>query len=143
MVSVSATPSLICPHLATRSPAFLGCDWDKHFCGPPRLPRAFQVVLVSKNLAPNAGDIRDLGSIPGWGRSPGGENGNAFQYSCLEDPMGRGAWRAFFGVAKSPTRLKRFSTMQTQNSPPVHHPTFDFSVFSIIWGLVYILSSDR
>ena len=39
-----------------------------------------------KNLAGNAGDIRDAGSIPGWGRSPGEGNGNPLQYSCLEIP---------------------------------------------------------
>ena len=40
----------------------------------------------------NAGDIRDAGSIPRLGRSPGGEHGNPLQYSCLENPMDRGAW---------------------------------------------------
>ena len=53
-----------------------------------------QVVLVVKNLPANAGDIIDMGSIPGSGRSPGGEHGNPFQYSCLENPMDRGAWWA-------------------------------------------------
>ena len=55
---------------------------------------ASQVVLVVKHLPANAGDIEDTVSIPGWGRSPGGEHGNPFQYSCLENPMDRGAWRA-------------------------------------------------
>ena len=50
----------------------------------------------------NAGDIRDVGSIPGSGRFPGGGNGNTLQYSCLENPMDRGAWRAtVHGVTKS------------------------------------------
>ena len=49
----------------------------------------------------------DLGSIPGWGRSPGGGHGNPLQYSCLENPMDRGAWWATdHGVAKSRTQLK-------------------------------------
>ena len=53
-----------------------------------------------RNLPANAGDIRDTGSIPGSGRSPGEGNGNPFQYSCLENPMDRGAWRAMVhGVA--------------------------------------------
>ena len=57
-----------------------------------------------KNLPTNAGDIRDSGSIPGWGRSPGGVHGNPLQYSCLENPMDRGAWRATVpGVTKSRT----------------------------------------
>ena len=47
-----------------------------------------------KNPPANARDARDVGSIPGSGRSPGGENGNPFQYSCLENPMDRGAWWA-------------------------------------------------
>ena len=45
-----------------------------------------------KNLPANAGDIRDASTIPGSGRSPGGEHGNPLQYSCLESPMDRGAW---------------------------------------------------
>ena len=60
-----------------------------------------------KNLPANAGDVRDAGLIPGSGRSPGEGNGNPFQYSCLENPMDRGAWRAIVhGVTKSWTQLK-------------------------------------
>ena len=55
---------------------------------------ASQVALVVKNPSANAGDIRDVGSIPGSGRSPRGGNGNTLQYSCLENPMDRGAWQA-------------------------------------------------
>ena len=55
---------------------------------------AFQVVLVIKNPPAIAGDIRDLGSIPGSGRSPGRGHGNLLQYSYLENPMDRGAWWA-------------------------------------------------
>ena len=65
-----------------------------------------------KNPPANAGDIRDrdVGSIPGVGRSPGGGRGNPLQYSCLENPMDRGAWQAtVHRVAKSWTRLKRLS----------------------------------
>ena len=47
-----------------------------------------------KNLPANAGDARDTGLIPGSGRSLGGGHGNLLQYSCLEIPMGRGAWWA-------------------------------------------------
>ena len=47
-----------------------------------------------KNLPAKAGDIRDVGSIPGSGRSPGEGHGNPLQYSCLENPMDRGAWQA-------------------------------------------------
>ena len=52
---------------------------------------ASQVVLVVKNLPASAGDIKDAGSIPGLGRSPGGGNGNPLQYSCLENPTDRGS----------------------------------------------------
>ena len=63
-----------------------------------------------KNPPANAVDIRDTGSIPGMGRSPGGGHGNPLQYSCLENPMDRGAWRAtVHGVAQSWTRLKQLS----------------------------------
>ena len=53
---------------------------------------ASQVELVLKNLPGNAGDIKDVGSIPGSGRSPGGGHGKPAQYSCLENPMDREAW---------------------------------------------------
>ena len=72
-----------------------------------------QVVLVVKNPPVNAGNIRDVGSIPGLGRFPGGEHGNLLQYSCLENPMDRGAWRTtVHGVAKSHTQLKQLSTQK-------------------------------
>ena len=60
-----------------------------------------------KNPSTNSEDIRDRGLIPGLGRSPEGGHGNSLQYSCLEDPMDRGAWQATgYGVAKSQTQLK-------------------------------------
>ena len=68
---------------------------------------ASQEALVVKNLPANAGDIRDVGSIPGSGRSPGGERGNPLQYSCLEKPVDTGAWWATVRrVTKSQIRLK-------------------------------------
>ena len=64
--------------------------------------------LVIKNMSANAGDA---GLIPGSGRSPGGGNGNPLQYSCWDNTMNRGAWRAtVHAVAKSQTRLKQLST---------------------------------
>ena len=68
------------------------------------------MALVVKNPPANAGDVRDLGSIPGWGRSPGGGQGNPLQYFCLENPMDGGAWQAtVHRVAQSWTQLKRLS----------------------------------
>ena len=65
---------------------------------------ASQMAQTIKNPPANAGDLRDMGSVPGLGRSPGGGHGNPLQYSCLENPMDRGAWRAtVHGVAKSLT----------------------------------------
>ena len=57
---------------------------------------------MGKESAWNAEDAEDVGSIPGSGRSPGGQHGNPLQYSCLENPMDSGAWRAIVhGVTKS------------------------------------------
>ena len=68
------------------------------------------MVLVVKNPRANTGDIRDVDLIPGSGRSPGGEHGNPFQYSSLENSMDRRAWWAtIYWVAKSWTRLKQLS----------------------------------
>ena len=68
---------------------------------------ASQVVLVVKNLAVKAGDIRDTSLIPGSGRCPEGRHGNSLQYSSLENSMYGGAWWAtVHGVTKSQTRLK-------------------------------------
>ena len=65
------------------------------------------MALGVKNLPTNAGEIRDAGLIPGLGRSPGRGNGNPLQYSCLENPMDREAWRAIVHrTTKSWTRLK-------------------------------------
>ena len=52
-----------------------------------------KVALVVNNSLANASHARDVGSIPGLGRSPGVGNGNSLQYSCLENPVDRGAWR--------------------------------------------------
>ena len=75
---------------------------------PPAKP--FQHLCGSwnmvKNLPANAGGISDAGSIPASGRSPGVENGNPLQYSCLENSMDRGAWwAAVYRVVKNQTRL--------------------------------------
>ena len=67
---------------------------------------ASQVALVVKKTPANSGDAKDVGSILGSGRSPGGGNGTPLWYSCLKYPMDRGAWLdAVQGASKSQTRL--------------------------------------
>ena len=70
-------------------------------------------------------NAEDLGSIPGLGRSPGEGNGYTLHYSCLENPMARGAWRAtVHGVAKSQTRLSDFTLLYA--SQCLKHLTYYF-----------------
>ena len=70
-----------------------------------------------KNPPASAGDERAVGSIPGLGRFPGGGHGNPLQYSCLENPMDRGAWRAtVHGVSESRTRLTDCAQHSTANA---------------------------
>ena len=74
---------------------------------------AFPGGSDSKASAYNAGDP---GSIPGSGRYPGEGNGNSLQYSCLENPMDRGAWLAtVHGITKSRTRLSDFTIFKMDN----------------------------
>ena len=89
---------------------FLGCWWwwvfffFYLFCFvlPPTFHMGFPGGTVAKNSPANAGAARDSGSIPGLGRSPREENGNPYQYSCLENSMDRGDWWAIVhGVTKS------------------------------------------
>ena len=75
-----------------------------------------QVVLVVKNLPAKAGDIKHSGLIPGSGRAPGEGHSNPFQYSCLENPMDRGAQQAMvYRVTKSQRQLK--ATQHTPTMP--------------------------
>ena len=77
--------------------------------------RVSQVVLGVKNPPTSA---RDVGSVPGWGRSPGGGHGNPLQYSCLENPLDREAWWAtVHGVTKSRIWLKRLNS--SIPNPPI------------------------
>ena len=69
------------------------------------LLRASQVALIVMNLPAKVGDVRDVGSIPGSGRSPRGGNGNSLQYSDLENSMDGGSWwTTLHGVTKSQTQ---------------------------------------
>ena len=70
------------------------------------IPRWHSGATVVKNLSATVEDARDMSSIPGSGRFPGVGNGNPLQYSCLENPVDRGAWRpTVHGVTNSWTRL--------------------------------------
>ena len=84
-------------------PSLGSCNWiGEGWCKKG----ASQVVLVVKNLPVKAGDVTDLGLIPGLGRFPGGGYGNPFQYSWQGNPMDRGAWWAtVHRVAKNQTQL--------------------------------------
>ena len=91
----------------------------------------FQVALVVKNLSANEGDVKEAGSIPELGRSPGEGNGNPLQHSCLENPMDRGTWRAaLHGISQSQTRLKQLS---------MHSYIY---IFSQIYVFIYIYSKS-
>ena len=82
----------------------------KIFSGDYILLRASQVALVVKNPPANAGDIRDVGAIPGSGRAPGAGNGNPLQYSCLKNRMDRETcWATVHGVTKSQTGLSAYT----------------------------------
>ena len=86
---------------------------------------ASQTALVVKNLPANAGEIRDVGSIPGLRRSPGEENGNPLQHSCLENPMDRGAWQATVlglqRVRHDWSNLARIHTLTLKSVQSVSH----------------------
>ena len=123
--SGSSTPNSAC-HLSSKSAPLLG-PFPHHdsypsqrseslpglLCPPSILPppdctsQASQVMLMVKTPQANVGDVREAGSIPGLGRSPGEGNGNPLKYLCLENPIDRGIWLAtIHGAAKSRTRLK-------------------------------------
>ena len=88
---------------------------------------ASQVALVVKNPPAKTGGIRDLGSVPGLGRSPGEGNGNPLQYSCLENPMDRGAWRAtVHGITKE---SETTATTPTTTTRVIHNIQEVFKYF--------------
>ena len=77
-----------------------------------------QVAPVVKNLPANAGNARDTGSIPGLGRSPGEGNGNLLEYSCLENPTDREAWRL---RSMGLPRVRRESALEQRPKYPLQH----------------------
>ena len=96
---------------------------------------ASQVALVVKNPPANAGDRRDTGLIPGSGRSPGGGNDNLLQYSCLENPMDRGAWWAIVHrITKSRMQLQQLNTYAYYFSR--------FHIYALIYGIFFLFLAD-
>ena len=90
---------------------------------------ASQVVLVVKNLPANLGDIRDVGFIPGLGRSLGEENSTTCRYSCLKESSGRGTWQAtVHGAAKSWTLLSPWA-------PAAVGPSTETDLICLRWDL--------
>ena len=114
----------------------------------------FQVVLVGKNPAARTGDIKNTDLIPGSGRSSGGQHGNPLQYSCLENPMDRGAWQAaVHGVTKRQPWLKQLRTHRPLKQSPsglglqhmdleyieIFRPWYHiFFIFTILISITYI-----
>ena len=111
------------------------------------LKHASQVALVVNNPPANVGDIRDVGSVPGLGRSPDRGRDNPLQYSCLENSMDRGAWRAtIHGIARVGYDWSDFSSVQLLShvqlfvTPwtampglPVHHQLLEFTQTRVHW----------
>ena len=81
-----------------------------------------------KNPPANAGDTEDVSSIPGSRQSPGGENGNPLQYSCLENSMDRGAWQATASVSSVAQSCPTLCNPMDCSTPgfPVHHQLPEF-----------------
>ena len=108
------------PHLISSSPSDSAAPLLEHQINSKIQSKkhvSSQVALVVKNPPANARDVRDPGLIPGSGRSPGEGNGNPLLYSCLENPMDRGAWWAAVpGVTENWTWLKRLSTHAHKHS---------------------------
>ena len=97
-----------------------------------------------KNPPVNAGDVRDVGLIPGLRRSPGGGHGNPLQYSCLENPMGRGAWWAtVHRVPQSNMTKAAQHTAQTKKGNLVNHILLFFIKVMAVVSRLLNKSSSR
>ena len=93
--------------------------WEETVFSSAQVGEVFPGGTSGWNLPANTGDIRDTGTVPGSGRSPGGGHGNPAQYFCLENPIDREAWRTIVHrVAKSQTWLKWRITHPSPNLPP-------------------------
>ena len=108
---------------------------------PCSMSWASQVVLVVKNPPANTGDLRDVGLIPGSGRSPGGRHGNPLQYSCLGNPMDRGAlW-----LQSIESQRVGHSTSKSWNCPRGPHKLSYLPIFTSLLfepSLPFLLFAD-
>ena len=115
--------------------------WDSGFLGKAKLGEVYILFPGGSEDKASACNAGDPGTIPGLGRSPGEGNGNPLQYSCPENPMGRGAWQAtVHGVAKSQTWLSNFTHTHTllqvlspPNSSNVHRKFGRILRKSLLW----------
>ena len=97
----------------------------------------FPSGTMVKNLPANTGDAGNSGSVPGLGRSPGGRHGNPLQYSCLENPMDRGAWQAtVFGEPKSQTQFSNWGCAERVRGANASQKSL---VYYLNWVVDYII----
>ena len=100
---------------------------------------ASQAALMVKNPPANAGDIGDVGSIPGSARSPGGGHGNLLQYSYLENPVDRAAWPATVQrIAKSQTRLKWLGTLTSYFNVLLFLRIFENIMYFLFYWITFL-----
>ena len=99
------------------------------------------MVLAVKNLPANAGDVRDVGSIPGSGRSPGGGHGNPIQNSSLKNPKGRGIWRATVHRVAESDMTKRLSL--AHNYTGLERSLFENKIYLCEMQLLGLFLLDR
>ena len=123
--------------LSLVSPALTGRFFTTEPPGKPDGDTDDEVVLVIKNLPASAADLRDMGSIPGWGRSPGEGNGNPLQYSCLGNPMDIGAWQTtVLGITKNQTGLSAHTHFGRSGNLGAEGTAFKFNVHADHLGIL-------
>ena len=123
--------------LSLVSPALTGRFFTTEPPGKPDGDTDDEVVLVIKNLPASAADLRDMGSISGSGRSPGEGNGNPLQYSCLGNPMDRGAWQTtVLGITKNQTGLSAHTHFGRSGNLGAEGTAFKFNVHADHLGIL-------
>ena len=122
--------------------------WEVPYVKPKWVKTMFTCLSqMIKNPPANAEHVRDVGSIPGWGRSPGGGQGIPPQCSCLENPMDRGVWWAtLHGVTKSWTWLKWLSITHVPLEKTKDHPKQQCNIptsYMVCWMSKALLPSEN